>query len=302
MHLEPWRVNTCCTEPNAVLVGMNGDNSMTSHSKERLPGQSSGTSLLSFAAAEFGEPQLVTLPLTAIDPDPNQPRRTLGDLTDLALSIRQHGLLNPIIVEVAAAGRYRILAGERRFSACKSLGLDKVICIVRTVEEQSRLALQLIENMHRKDLSPVEEAQGMRRLMEEFNLTQRDLAQRVGKSLGAVNQTLRILDLDPELLAGVQTSEPMSKSVLLEIAKEADPQRQRELWEQAQAGRLTVREARTSKPRGSVSKAHTVTIALPAATVVVRFASGEPTSEQVAEVLRGAVAKVTECPASCSDV
>jgi len=261
--------------------------------KDRLARQASGNSLLAFDPTGRDEPQLATLPVSLIDPDPNQPRRTLGDLTDLALSIREHGLLNPIIVEAAAAGRYRILAGERRFSACRSLGRETVTCIVRSVEEQSRLALQLIENMHRKDLSPVEEARGMRRLMEEFNLSQRDLAQRVGKSVGAVNQTLRILDLDPAILADLQTSEHASKSVLLEIAKEADPLKQRDLAAQAQAGHLTVREARASKPKDGPAKPGPVTIKLPDATVVVRFTRGEPTPERAAEVLRAAIAEVT---------
>ena len=262
--------------------------------KDRLARQASGNSLLTFDPTGRDEPQLATLPISAIDPDPNQPRRALGDLSDLALSIQEHGLLNPIIVEAATAGRYRILAGERRFSACRSLGRETVICIVRTVEEQNRLALQLIENMHRKDLSPVEEAQGLRRLMEEFNLTQRELAQRVGKSVGAVNQMLRILDLEPTLLADLQTSEHASKSVLLEIAKESDPQKQRDLAAQAQAGELTVREARARKPKTSSPSTPPVTIRLADATVVVRFVTGESTPERMLVALRAALTEVSK--------
>ena len=171
--------------------------------------------------------------------------------------------------------------------------MDTLTCIVRTVEEQSRLALQLIENMHRKDLSPVEEAHGLRRLMEEFNLTQREMARQVGKSVASVNQTLRLLDLDPALLATVQTSESVSKSVLLEVAKEPDSQRQRELWEQAQQGELTVRKARAAKSRSNDSKALAATISLPDARVAVRVLGGDLTNERITEILRAAITKVT---------
>ena len=275
---------------------------MSSTLKSSLAQTSPDGPLLNLAPTGLDEPKLSNLPLSLIDPDPNQPRRALGDLTDLALSIRQQGLLNPIIVEPAAGGRFRILAGERRFAACRSLGWESVTCLVRTVEEQSRLALQLIENMHRKDLSPLEEAQGLRRLMEEFGLSQRDLAQRIGRSTGSVNQILRILDLDPDLLNAVQTSEPVSKSVLLEIAKQTDPARQGELLEQAKAGQLTVREARAKKPRSSVPKVNSVTISLPDCSVVVRFARGEATPDRTVGALRTAAVTLAGGKASDSDV
>lgn len=275
---------------------------MSSTSKSSLAQTSPDSPLLNLVSAGEDEPQLASLPLSSIDPDPNQPRRALGDLADLALSIQQQGLLNPIIVEPAAGGRFRILAGERRFAACRNLGWMSVTCLVRTVEQQSRLALQLIENMHRKDLSPLEEAQGLRRLMEEFGLSQRDLAQRIGKSPGSVNQILRILDLDPALLNAVQTSEPVSKSVLLEIAKQTDPARQGELLEQAKAGQLTVREARATKPRSSNPKVNSVTITLPDSSVVVRFAAGEATPDRTAEALRAAAVSLGAGQPSGSDV
>ena len=253
--------------------------------KERLARQASGETQLTFDATGRDEPQLLNLSLRLIDPDPNQPRKNLGDLGELILSVREHGILNPIIVELAADARYRILAGERRFAACRSLGWETMPCILRTVAEQSRLALQLIENLHRKDLHPLEEARAFRRLMDEFNLTQRDVAQRVGKSLATVNQTLRILDLNAALLADVQTSEHLNKSVLLEIAKEPDPIRQDELWQQAQAGELTIRQARAGKKSPAKAKGAKATIRLPEATVVIRFRVGEETPERVGEML-----------------
>jgi len=262
--------------------------------KDRLARQAAGGSQLQFDPTGRDEPRLVELYLSVIDPDPNQPRRDLGDLTDLALSIREHGVLQPIIVEGDNTGRYRILAGERRFAACRSLGMEAIPCIVRTVAEQSRLALQIIENLHRKDLHPVEEARSMRRLMEEFNLSQRELAQRVGKSLGAVNQILRILDLDAEVLSAVERNPGLNnKSLLLEIAKQSDPALQKTLLDRAQAGELTVREARKASSGRPAPKSEVCTIRLPDSTVQVRFQSGEATRERVAIALGLAIERQT---------
>lgn len=137
---------------------------------DRLARQVAGQTHLSFDPVGRDEPKLVSLACRLIDPDPNQPRRDLGKLDELAESIREHGLINPLVVEPLASGRYRILAGERRFVACRQLGLETVPCIARTVADHARLALQLIENLHRKDLNPLEKARGFKRLMEEFHL------------------------------------------------------------------------------------------------------------------------------------
>jgi len=256
---------------------------MASDLKTRLARQASGETQLDFDPSGRDEQRLAELKLDLIDPDPNQPRKDLGDLADLALSIREHGVVQPIVVEPDDTGRFRILAGERRFAACRSLGLNTIPSLVRSVAEQSRLELQLVENLHRKDLHPIEEARAFKRLMNEFNLTQRDLARRLGKSLAAVNQSLRILDLDAAVLENVQTSEHATKSVLLEIAKEPDPQRQHALWQEAEAGQLSVRKARTEKSRDTTTKSRkaSCTIELTDAKIVIRFVSGEAGPERV---------------------
>jgi len=220
--------------------------------KDRLARQAAGETQLTFDPTGRDEPRLVTLPLDRVDPDPGQPRRGIGDVSALADSIREHGLINPLIVEVGGQGRYRLIAGERRRAACLMAGLAAAPCIVRTVVEQDRLELQLIENLHRKDLHPLEEAHAYQRLMNEFNMEQKDLARRLGRSLSSVNETLRLLDLNSSIQEGIRTSENVSKSVLLEIAREPDSARQEALWAQAQAGQLTVRGAReTKQPRGT---------------------------------------------------
>lgn len=121
--------------------------------------------------------------------------------------------------------------------------------LVRGAEEQARLVLQIVENLHRKDLAPLEEAEGVRRLMEESSLSQREVAARLGKSLTYVNELVRLLDLPGDVLAAVRTSEhALSKSVLLEITKQPDEERRRLLWQRVCSGEgMTVQQARLSK-------------------------------------------------------
>jgi len=260
--------------------------------KDRLARQARGESQLTFEPALHEETRLVFVPLGCIEPDPNQPRKNLGDLTELAESIREQGLIQPLVVEGIALGRYRLVAGGRRLAACRQLGLETVPCLVRTVAEQSRLALQLIENLHRQNLHPLEEARAFQRLMNEFNLSQRELAQRLGKSLAAVNQTLRILDLGEDILTGVQTSEQVSKSVLLEIAKKPDAATRRAMLVKAQAGQMTVRQARIEKQDRPAPATKTArwTLPLTDATVVVEFGHGEATADRVKAALHQALA------------
>ena len=272
---------------------------MGSAPKELMLRKASGTTHAPLAPTAGQEPRLVTIPLGLLDPDPDQTRKDLGNLQELESSIGTHGLLQPIIVEPVEGGRYRILAGERRFTACRNLQWKTVPCIVRTVAEQSRLELRLMENVQRQDLHPVEVAQAYRRLMSEFNLTQRDLAQRMGKSVANVNQALRLLDLAPDVLADVQTSEHASKSALLELAKMPEPEAQRELWEQMKEGKVTARQARSAKDqaKGGPSRQTTVTIALPDAMISVRFMNGKATDERLKSVLEQALAMRGRKPA-----
>ena len=272
--------------------------------KDRLARQASGEAPSPLKTAFADEPRLVFVPVNCLEADPDQPRKNLGDVTELAASIGEHGLLHPLVVEGIALGRFRIVAGERRFAACRQLGWETIPCLVRTVAEHARLALQLIENIHRQDLLPLEEARAFQRLMDEFNLSQRELAQRLGKSVAAINQTLRLLDLQQDVVADVQTSEQVNKSVLLEIAKEPDASAQRAMWEQAKTGQMTVRQARTRKKGRSTltKKAALYTIALAEAKVVVHFKKGEATPERVKAALEQALAVVQSGPATSSDV
>ena len=137
------------------------------------------------------------LPIYMIDPNPDQPRRTFDEdaLRELAASIESVGVIQPIVV-CETDGRYRIIAGERRYRACRMAGLEMIPAIVRNWDQQRQLEAALIENLQRDDLNAIEEARGVRRLMEEGGLTQERAAERLGKSRSALANLLRLLTLE----------------------------------------------------------------------------------------------------------
>ncbi|MBA4379433.1 MAG: stage 0 sporulation protein J [Anaerolinea sp.] len=138
------------------------------------------------------------VPVNQISPNPRQPRQDMNtdELGELTASIREHGVLQPLIVTpIEMGGQYILIAGERRLEAAKHAGLSSVPVIVRPATDQQRLELALIENVQRADLSPLEEAEAYRQLSEDFSLSHEDIAQRVAKSRVAVTNTLRLLKL-----------------------------------------------------------------------------------------------------------
>ena len=139
--------------------------------------------------------------ITKIFANPNQPRKVFdeGALRELADSISKHGVIMPIIVN-KSGDRYMIIAGERRFRASKIAGLDKVPVIIKTYNERQIKEISLIENLQREDLNPIEAATAMRSLMDEYGMTQEDLADRIGKSRPAIANTLRLLSLSSEVI------------------------------------------------------------------------------------------------------
>lgn len=141
-------------------------------------------------------------PITMIAPNPRQPRESMSEenLSELAASISEHGILQPLIVtHDPITGMYTLIAGERRLRAAKIAGLEKVPVIIRTVTDQERLELALIENVQRADLSPLETAAAYRQLAEEFNLSHEEIAVRVGKSRVSVTNSLRLLKLPQQV-------------------------------------------------------------------------------------------------------
>ena len=149
---------------------------------------------------------VTVLPLQKVEPNPNQPRKFFDEeeLQALADSIAAHGLLQPLAVRAMDGGFYQIIAGERRWRAARMAGLTQVPAVVIEADDRKAMELAMIENLQREDLNPIEEAEGYRQLMEQYNLTQEETAQRVGKSRSVVANALRLLNLCPPVRAMVE--------------------------------------------------------------------------------------------------
>ena len=146
------------------------------------------------------------LPISQVESCAGQPSKQFDPdaLADLADSIREHGIIQPLTVRKLQSGYYQIIAGERRWRAARMAGLDQVPAIVIEADDRKAMELAMIENLQREDLNPMEEAEGYRQLMEQYNLTQEETAQRVGKSRSAVANALRLLNLCPSVRAMVE--------------------------------------------------------------------------------------------------
>jgi len=149
------------------------------------------------SAAENVSTEINRLPLSALQPGKYQPRQKMesGALNELAESIREQGIMQPLLVRLVSAGKYEIIAGERRYRAATLVGLKEVPVLVSSADDESAAAMALIENMQREDLNALEEAQGLARLIEEFGFTHEQAAKAVGKSRSAISNLLRLIQL-----------------------------------------------------------------------------------------------------------
>ncbi len=174
--------------------------------------------------------------------NPFQPRHgyEIAALDELAESIRQQGILQPLLVR-PAGDNYQIILGERRWRAAQQAGLETVPCIVQEVDDRQALEMALIENLHREDLNAVERARAYQQLIDDFNFTHEDLAQHIGKSRSAITNTLRLLQLPEEVLISLaegNISEGHGRALL---SLEADPDTLREVWRTVESQELSVR-------------------------------------------------------------
>ena len=168
----------------------------------------------------------LTLDPNLIDPNPHQPRTSFDEapLAELAASIREYGILQPLLVTKSSGDRYQLIAGERRLRAAKLAGLTRVPVILRTLDEQQKLEMAIIENIQRENLNPLEAALSYRRLMDEFNLSQEDASKKVGKARSTVANALRLLSLPAEIKQGLvdgKITEGHARSILAIEDREA---------------------------------------------------------------------------------
>ena len=189
-----------------------------------------------FAANDFRdeepEGELLTLPIGKVEPRQTQPRKSFDEqaLQELADSIAQYGLIQPIVVRRLEDGYYQIIAGERRWRASRLAGLEEVPVRVLEADDRRTAELALVENLQREDLNPIEEARGFRTLIEEYGLTQEETARSVGRSRPAVTNALRLLSLSPRVMELVERKELSAghARTLLSLGSEAVQ------WEAAQ--------------------------------------------------------------------
>jgi len=179
-----------------------------------------------------------------IEPNPNQPRQRFERkaLEDLAASIREHGLVQPLVVTDAGDDRYRLIVGERRWRAAVIAGLPRVPVVVREVSDRDTLELALVENVQRADLNPLEEAAAYQRLIQDFGLTHQQVGERVGKSRVAISNTIRLLGL-PETLKRAVVEERISEGHARAVLMLPDRDLQVALLERIERDGLTVRQA-----------------------------------------------------------
>jgi ParB family chromosome partitioning protein len=183
------------------------------------------------------------IPIEDIEPNPRQPRQNLGDLSELAASIREKGVLEPILVRLNGA-RYQIIAGERRYRAACEAGLAEMPCIVRESTDAEMMEIALVENLQRKDLTAFEEAEGLKTLAEMYSYTHERMAEKLGKSRTSITETLSLTAMPEQVREACRLADITSKSVLLQIVRQSDPARMIALVERLEKEGATRQEAR----------------------------------------------------------
>ena len=201
-------------------------------------------SLTSYSGAAVGR----MIPLDQIRPNPDQPRKALGDLRELTESIREKGVLEPLLVRfVPREDCYYIISGERRYHASRAAGLREVPCIEKMADDAETLEIALIENIQRKDLTPFEEADGLHRLATQFEYTHEDVAKKIGRARSSVTETLSLRNIPDSLRRKCVEHGIISKSLLLQIARQPTEKKMIEMMHRILQGGLTRDEARRER-------------------------------------------------------
>lgn len=186
--------------------------------------------------------------LERIRPNPNQPRKEIGSLRELTHSIREKGVLEPLLVRYdTEEDMYTIISGERRFHAAKAAGLLEVPCIEKDVDSAEMLELALIENLQRKDLHPFEEAEGLKVLADQFDYTHEEIAKRIGKSRATVSEVMALLAIPAAVRTKCEELGLAAKSALLQVAKQESEKKMVTVAEKLAQGMMTREEARAER-------------------------------------------------------
>src|SRR6476659_4788883 len=191
------------------------------------------------------------IPLEFVEPNSEQPRTNLGNIEELAASIREKGVLEPILVRAIGPNRYQIISGERRFRAASLAGLDEIPAIELDVDDKEQLEIALIENIQRKDLTAFEEAEGFLLLQQKFGYTHEKISQVIGKSRTTITETLLINDIPDRIRAMCREAGISNKSVLVQVARANSEEAMEKLVRSFGAGEISrdeLRKQTASKP------------------------------------------------------
>ncbi len=242
-------------------------------------------------AASAGAPIGRLVPIEQIEPNPDQPRQLMGDLSELMSSIAEKGIIEPLIVRQRGQ-RFQIIAGERRYQASVQLGLRELPVVIRDVDDGEVIELALIENIQRKDLTAFEEAEALQSLAKTSHYTHEDLARRLGKSRTAITESLALTDMPEEVRNLCRLADISSKSLLLQIVRQRDPEKMIALIEKlTREGAPTTREeARkaTAKPKPGRPKAFRFTFRPPTKlfNLTMSFKKSKVERDEVIEALQ----------------
>ena len=249
-------------------------------------------------AASASSPIGRLLPIDQIDPNPNQPRQVMGDLSELVASITEKGILEPILVR-RRQGRFQIVAGERRYQAAVQAGLSEIPVIVRDMEDDEVTEIALIENLQRKDLTPFEEAEALAQLSDRAGLTHDQIAKRLGKSRTAVTETLTLNQMPEDVRNLCRLADIHSKSLLLQIVRQQDHDKMVALIErvsrQAAGEQPVTREAlkagtkKVGRPKAFVFQYKAPTKAF---SLKLNFRKSDVPKDEVISALEGIIAEL----------
>ena len=233
-------------------------------------------------AASAGDPVGRLVPIDLLDPNPHQPRQVMGDLSELMASVAEKGIIEPLVVRTRA-GRYQIIAGERRYHAAVQVGLREVPVVIRDANDTDVMELALVENLQRKDLTAFEEADALHQLAHQCGYTHEDMARKLGKSRTAVTESLSLNNMPEEVRNLCRLADISAKSTLLQIVRQSDPKKMMALVERlAGQGGATRQAARTetAKPKPGRPKFFVFAFKPPTKTFDLRLSFKKPNVEK----------------------
>jgi ParB family transcriptional regulator, chromosome partitioning protein len=247
-------------------------------------------------ASSAGSPIGRMIPIDQIDPNPNQPRQVMGDLSELMASIAEKGIIEPIIVR-QRGNRFQIIAGERRYQAAIQVGLREIPIVIREVDDNEIIEIALVENLQRKDLTAFEEAEALQSLSERCRYTHEDMARRLGKSRTSITESLSLNAMPDEVKNLCRLADIHSKSLLLQIVRQGDPQKMVALVEKiSRDGGATREEVRkeTAKPKAGRPKSYIFNYKAPtkAFKLQLRFAKARVDRDEVIHALEAIIAEL----------